>query len=180
MVTDYVVNSHLKVEARDDYWGKAPGIKNIEFYVINEDAQVINALDTGEIDLASIPLSEIEYVESLGYDVVIANVANDVTLFSMPERRSKEARCRLPSLTARPLLTSSTKASPQSLTTRVPTTWQILSPASSICTKHIPLAIILKRARELAEQVAGTDDPHYYKRLFESSHNGGNDSGQPA
>lgn len=96
MVTDYVVNSHLKVEARDDYWGKAPGIKNIEFYVINEDAQVINALETGEIDLASIPISEIEYVESLGYDVVIANGRyNDVTLFSMlpgTPLESKEAR----------------------------------------------------------------------------------------
>ncbi|HHX75552.1 MAG TPA: ABC transporter substrate-binding protein, partial [Firmicutes bacterium] len=96
VVKEYVVNSHLIVEARDDYWGEAPSIKRIEFKIINEDAQIINALDTGEIDLAAIPITEVDYVESLGYDVVISNGRyNNVTLFSMlPDGPlgSKEAR----------------------------------------------------------------------------------------
>ena len=95
-VTDYVVNSHLKVQARDDYWGGAPKIKNIEFKMINEDAQIVNALETGDIDMARVPIAEAEYVESLGYNVTITNGGyNDVTLFSMlpgTPLESKEAR----------------------------------------------------------------------------------------
>lgn len=96
VVTDYVTNSHLSVTARDDYWGDAPKIKNIEFKVINEDAQIVNALETGEVDMARVSISDAEYVESLGYDVNISNAGwNDVTLFSMlpgTPLESKEAR----------------------------------------------------------------------------------------
>lgn len=94
--TNYVVNSHLTVEARDDYWGETPQIKKIEFKVINEDAQIVNALETGEIDMARVPIADAEYVESLGYDVNVSNAGwSDVTLFSMlpgTPLASKEAR----------------------------------------------------------------------------------------
>jgi peptide/nickel transport system substrate-binding protein len=69
-VTDYVVNSHVYLERRDDYWGDTPYFKYVNFKCLNEQSQVTNALETGEIDYASIPAADAEYIESLGkYDV---------------------------------------------------------------------------------------------------------------
>ena len=96
VVDDYIVNSHLTVTARDDYWGGEVPIKTIKFHVINEDAQVVNAIETGEIDLASIPITDIDYVDSVGYDVSIGYSGyNYVTMFCMlpgQPLESKEAR----------------------------------------------------------------------------------------
>ena len=95
MVTDYVVNSHVTCEARDDYYGEPAKIKKINFKVINESAQIVNALETGDIDIsATIPLKEADYIESLGYNVTTsfggyANVA--IYSFAGP-LASKEAR----------------------------------------------------------------------------------------
>ncbi|HHT16447.1 MAG TPA: ABC transporter substrate-binding protein [Papillibacter sp.] len=95
-VTEYVTNSHVKAVAREDYWRGAPKIKNLEFKVINEEAQIINALETGDVDMATISITEADYVDSLGYDVLISNSGyNYVTLFSMlpgNPMESKEAR----------------------------------------------------------------------------------------
>jgi ABC-type transport system substrate-binding protein len=70
IVTDYVVNSHVQVEARDDYWGDKPAIKTIRFKCLNESSQLTNALETGDVDVAGISFDDVEYVESLGpYDI---------------------------------------------------------------------------------------------------------------
>ena len=93
VVTDYVVNSHLRVTARDDYWGGDPPIKNIEFKVINEDAQIVNALATDDVDMAVIPITEADFVESLGYKVNIYNAGYTyVTLLSMLPGNPLESR----------------------------------------------------------------------------------------
>lgn len=95
VVEDYVVNSHIKCVARDDYWGEAPKIKQINFRVINEQAQIINALETGEIDIATaIPVAELDYVKDLGYDVMQTYSGyTNVALFSFAgPLASKEAR----------------------------------------------------------------------------------------
>ena len=95
LVTDYVTNSHVTLKAREDYWAGAPNIKNIVLKVINEEAQIINALEIGEVDIASVPISEVSYVESCGYNVSIGGGYNLVTLFSMlpgNPLESKEAR----------------------------------------------------------------------------------------
>ena len=96
VVTDYVVNSHLSVTARDDYWGGEPAIKNIQFKIINEEAQVVNALEVGEVDIATVQISEADYVESLGYNVTVTPGRYPlVTMFSMlpgNPLESKEAR----------------------------------------------------------------------------------------
>ena len=99
VVTDYVTNSHLHVTARENYWAEPAKIKNIEFKVISEEAQIVNALETGDIDMASaIPVSEASYVESLGYNIRVANGNYDlITLFNMTDDpsnplRTKEAR----------------------------------------------------------------------------------------
>lgn len=97
VVTDYVVNSHVIVEARDDYWGEPPAIKKIHFKTLNEDSQRVNALETGDVDMAMIPLSDADFVESLGkYNINYSDIGNYyVSLFNMsPQSRiqSKEAR----------------------------------------------------------------------------------------
>ncbi len=85
IVTDYVVNSHVTVELRDDYWGEAPAITAINFKTLNEDSQRVNALETGDVDMAAIPIKDAEYIESLGnYTVEIANQGSYfVALYNM-------------------------------------------------------------------------------------------------
>ena len=96
VVTDYVVNSHVKFEARDDYWGQQPAIKYLNFSIINESAQIINALETGDLDTATVALKDIEFLEGLGYKTRTTQGGYPyVTLFSMrPESplASPEAR----------------------------------------------------------------------------------------
>lgn len=97
VVTEYVVNSHCIMEAREDYWGGAPAVKTLHFKVMNEDSQRVNALETGDVDLANIPLGDIDYVNSLGdYTVSVSNSGVALTtVFGMPEGSvlsSKEAR----------------------------------------------------------------------------------------
>ena len=72
VMTEYVVNSHLTLERRDDYWGELPAIKTFTFVQLKEDAQRVNALQTGEVDIASVPAQDIEYLSSMpGLDVRI-------------------------------------------------------------------------------------------------------------
>ena len=96
VVKEYIVNSHVTLEGRDDYWAGPPAIKNVEYKVINEPAQIINALETGEIDMAGIDITDVSYVESLGYDVMTyMGGYNYVTMFSMDPNgplATKEAR----------------------------------------------------------------------------------------
>lgn len=66
VVKDYVVNSTVTLEAREDYWGGAPAIKNVVFKNIPESAQKINAIETGEVDyLVSCPTQDADHVEGL-------------------------------------------------------------------------------------------------------------------
>ena len=96
VVKDYVVNSHLSLEAREDYWGGAPTIKNLNLKVINETSQIINAIETGEVDAAAIPIKDVNYVRDIGYDVeVIAGGGASTVSYNMsPDSplASKEAR----------------------------------------------------------------------------------------
>jgi peptide/nickel transport system substrate-binding protein len=64
-VTDYVVNSHTTIKARDDYWGEKPAIPNITFKCLNEESQVVNALETNDVDVAQLPISDAEYIKTL-------------------------------------------------------------------------------------------------------------------
>ena len=94
----YVVNSHVYIEARDDYWGGPPPIKNINFKCYNEEAQRVNALEKGDVDMAIIPLKDVGFVESLGYDArILYGAYTDVIYFNMTPDASnpvgtKEAR----------------------------------------------------------------------------------------
>jgi peptide/nickel transport system substrate-binding protein len=65
VVTDYVVNSHVTVEARDDYWGEAPAIKTINFKCLGELSQRVNAIETGDVDYTLVTTADIDYIDSL-------------------------------------------------------------------------------------------------------------------
>ncbi len=52
VLTEYVSGSYAKFEARDDYWGGAPAIKNLQIMFISEASQRTTALQTGEVDCA--------------------------------------------------------------------------------------------------------------------------------
>ena len=68
VLTDYLVNSYVKLTAREDYWGEQPAIKNLEFRVMAETSQVINALETGLIDVGPVAGQDYEYVAAMpGY-----------------------------------------------------------------------------------------------------------------
>lgn len=96
-VAEYVVNSHVNLKTRDDYWGEKPAIENLSFKVINEDSQRVNAIETGTVDMAAVPTQDIAYVEGLsGYKVqmtysatctmIMFNV-NEASVFSDVEAR---------------------------------------------------------------------------------------------
>ena len=84
----YVINSHLDLVARDDYWGgTTPAIKNLHFMVLAEDAQRVNALQTNTVDISGVPFQDIEYVQSLaGITVLLAPTAStDAVYFNVSE-----------------------------------------------------------------------------------------------
>ncbi|MCL2124918.1 MAG: ABC transporter substrate-binding protein [Oscillospiraceae bacterium] len=62
---DYVVNSHMILKKRDGYWGTPALIDTITFRVMVEEAQRVNALQTGEVDISSVPFQDIEFVKTL-------------------------------------------------------------------------------------------------------------------
>lgn len=65
VVEKYVVNSHLHLTLRDDYWGTTPKIKNFRFVQLKEDLQRVNALEAGEVDVISLPFQDVDYVMAL-------------------------------------------------------------------------------------------------------------------
>ncbi len=70
IVTDYVVNSHITAERNPNYWGEPAKIKTINFKVIGEAAQIVNAIETNDIDVSStLAVADADYVESLGWNV---------------------------------------------------------------------------------------------------------------
>ncbi|MDR1589868.1 MAG: ABC transporter substrate-binding protein [Oscillospiraceae bacterium] len=70
-VTDYVINSHLDLTVRDGYWGEKPAIKNLHFAIMSEDSQRVTALQTGLVDIAGVPYSDIEFIQTLS-DLAVA------------------------------------------------------------------------------------------------------------
>jgi peptide/nickel transport system substrate-binding protein len=87
VVKDYVVNSSVTVEANPGYWGKQPQIKTINFKCLNEQSQITNALEMGEVDYAAVPSNDAEYIESLGPYVIKTNYSGSAVtaFFNMSE-----------------------------------------------------------------------------------------------
>ena len=64
-VTEYVVNSHVFMERRDDYWGEPAAIRQFQFRTVAEPAQIVNGLATNNLDIAIIPNLDVDYVSGL-------------------------------------------------------------------------------------------------------------------
>ena len=62
---EYVPNSYLFLDRRDDYWGAKPEIAHLNFRIIAEPSQISNALDTGKLDVATIALQDFDHVSKL-------------------------------------------------------------------------------------------------------------------
>ena len=82
VLTNYVVNSEVNMTLKDaaDYWGELPAIKNINFKLFTESSQITNAIVTGQIDVATVPLTDVEYVQDSGiFNVDIGNATYSMT-----------------------------------------------------------------------------------------------------
>jgi len=77
-IKDYKVGQNLVLERFEEYWGEKPAIKTLVFKVIPEPSSRVNALLTGEIDLAVVvPLPDYERLKKEpGLDVVANPVAS--------------------------------------------------------------------------------------------------------
>lgn len=74
VITEYVPNSHITMEAKKDWWGGELAYDKINFLIMSEPSQRVNAIATGDADYASIPLKDVEYVEGMGgYTVELKN-----------------------------------------------------------------------------------------------------------
>ena len=67
---EYVPNSHIYLERRDDYWGELPDAKYLNFLILQEASQRVNALETGLVDVAPLAIEDADYAQSLeGFNV---------------------------------------------------------------------------------------------------------------
>ena len=97
VVSEYIINSSLNMKVREDYWGEKPAYENLQFKVLREASQIVNALVTNTVDISRIPYSDVEYVESLpGYNVNFFKIGyattamfnvNEASVFSNVEAR---------------------------------------------------------------------------------------------
>lgn len=76
-VKDYKIGQDLVLERFEDYWGEKPDVKNLIFKVIPEPSSRVNALLTGEIDLAVVlPLPDVQRLrKEPGLDIIANPVA---------------------------------------------------------------------------------------------------------
>jgi len=75
---EHKIGQSLTLDRFDDYYGKKPGIKHLVFRVVPEGASRVNAMITGEADIAiQIPTNQKQQVErSKGLEVVAVPVAS--------------------------------------------------------------------------------------------------------
>lgn len=70
VLKEYVPNSNVSLERRDDYWGTPPAAKYLNFRILSETAQRVNALETGLVDIAPLATTDVDYVKTLpGFNV---------------------------------------------------------------------------------------------------------------
>ena len=81
-LVEWVKDSHLTLEANEDYFLGAPEFKTLTFKVIPEDSTRILALQTGEIDIAVlVPPSQVEQIEATeGVSVVSGPTSRPIYL----------------------------------------------------------------------------------------------------
>ena len=89
ILEDAVMGSSYSMVANENYWGGAPNIKKLTFRTIDEVSQRINALQTGEIDAAFIPVADVNSaLEVPGTAQYVCQLADSVgIIFNCDESR---------------------------------------------------------------------------------------------
>ena len=64
-IDEYVVNSHMVLKRSASFWGDPAPIETITFRVMVEEAQRVNALQTGEVDISAVPFQDVDFVRGL-------------------------------------------------------------------------------------------------------------------
>ena len=81
VLTEYVPNSYINLERREDYWGTKPEIKYLNFRILAETSQVVNALETGMIDIGPLATQDVDYVKTMpGFNVDARLTGNYILL----------------------------------------------------------------------------------------------------
>ena len=81
VLKEYVPNSNVNLERRDDYWGPLPAAKYLNFRILSETSQRVNALETGLVDIAPIATEDVEYAKTLtGFNVDARYTGNYIGL----------------------------------------------------------------------------------------------------
>lgn len=79
-VDDYIVGSHFNLVQRDDYWGgKLDIIPKLYFKKLTEEAQRVNALITGDVDIAVVPYQDIDFVNDNVDEMEVSFFSGDTT-----------------------------------------------------------------------------------------------------
>jgi peptide/nickel transport system substrate-binding protein len=82
VVSEYVINSHCYLTPNPGYWGTPGKIQNLKFKVINEPAQIVNALTTGTVDAATVPSQDVSYVDGLdNYQVLLLSSGSATSIW---------------------------------------------------------------------------------------------------
>lgn len=99
-LTNWARNSEIQFEAFGDYWGGAPSLETVTFFIIPDNTVRATALETGDLDLIHSPLSPqdldrlrsidgitVEEQTALGFTHLIFNTT-DPTLSDVNVRRA--------------------------------------------------------------------------------------------
>lgn len=78
IVTEHVPDQYTKLVKNPDYWGVEPYLDAVTYYIITDEAQAMNALATGEVDIVVSVTGE--YVKQVGDNP-------DLVLTQTPESR---------------------------------------------------------------------------------------------
>ena len=65
VLKEYVPNSYINLDRREDYWGTKPDAKHLNFRILGETSQRVNALETGLVDVAPLATQDVDYVKGL-------------------------------------------------------------------------------------------------------------------
>jgi len=68
-VVEYVQGSHVRLEANPYYYGDQPLIPNLIFYVIDEPAQITNALEGGLIHIGTATPHDANFLQDIGFNI---------------------------------------------------------------------------------------------------------------
>jgi peptide/nickel transport system substrate-binding protein len=81
-IESWTADTEIVLKAFPDYWGEQPAYETVRILQISEPSTVLAALETGEVDVAKIPVTARERVEAAGLEVGSAGVGQARVTFT--------------------------------------------------------------------------------------------------